>query len=373
MYLFAKAAGIFDDVTSHVDYDRSPPGYWTKELCAEMAAPFKSRKAWSNGHPKSYDAARVSGWLDEIAAGAGMLRFTRDTAQREFAATCRELIAGTDIELREEVGKLAGQRTKVDMVFYRTNVPFLAVEYIGPYWHSEARGKDKNYHRDRMNALRSKGIRLITVYEKDKDNPIVLGMIRSALGLPLHKVRATKCTVVMVGDIVAREFYLASHIDGGWSAGKDQINIGLEIDGRLISCMTFVRSTDRYTGGGNYDWCLHRFATEPGYLVHGAASRLFKRFRSFYPETSVVALCDLQLFSGSLYRKLGFTLARENPPDYGWTKATTTLDRRETSKRHLPDLLGCGYDPSLAEPENMERAGYSKIWDCGKAVYALVP
>lgn len=374
-YTAAHKNGWLDVCCAHMIETVHPSGYWTFERCLESAAGFSARKDWATSDVgrSAYGAARREGWVDRIAKEVGMKRNDRGQSQRKLADTWRGIIAGTDIDLREEVSGLAGHRTKVDMAFYRDEIPFLAVEFHGAYWHSEARGKGKHYHRDRMNALRAKDIRLITVHEKDKSNPVVMGMIRSALGLTERRVRASLCDLVMAGDITAREFYQASHIQGGDVFGKDQLNIGLEFEGRLIACMTFVRSTGRDTGGGNYDYCLHRFATDPAYRVHGAAGRLFKRFRSIHPDASVVTYCDLQFFTGGMYERIGFNLVRETPPDYGWVKAQNVLDRQQTRRKILPDLLGYGYDTTTSETENMERAGYSKIWDCGKAVYAIAP
>jgi hypothetical protein len=352
---------------------RFPNGYWTFERCAESAGSFETRNEWRWKDFKSYDAARRAGWIDKIAEASGMPRYDGSQAQRGLADRFRAFIADTGIELCEEVSGLAGHRTEVDMAFYRNGLPFLAVEYQGAYWHSEAAGKSRNYHRDRMNALREKGIRLITVHESEADNPVIDSMVRSALGLIEKKIRASKCEVVPVSDGTSGAFYEYSHIQGGRISGKDRLNLGLECKGKLVACMTFVRANNRHTGSGQYDWCLHRFATLPNIRVMGAAGRLFKQFHSEHSGQSVISYCDLQYFDGRTYRSIGFEHIRDNPPDYRWVKAQTVLSKHEAQRKFLPDLLGAAFDPALSERENMERAGYSKIWDCGKAVYAFLP
>lgn len=372
-YTAAHRNGWLSACCAHMTEIVRPSGYWTFERCLESASGFGTRREWaaSDEGRSAYGAACREGWVDKIAGEVGMKRNDRGQSQREFANIWREAIHGTGIELREEVPGLSGRRSRVDMAFFRNDTPFLVVEYHGAYWHTEAGGKGRDYHRDRMRALRDKGIRLLTVHEKDKESPIVLGMIRNALGLTERRVRASKCTIVMVGDISAREFYIANHIDGGGSAAKDQINIGLEFEGRLIACMTLVGIKGRSPGG--FDWCLHRFATENGIRVYGAAGRLFKHFKQNYPDASVVAYCDSQYFDGDMYPKIGFVMEREAPPDYVWVKAQTVLDRQQAQRKHLPYLLGTTFDAGLSDAENMERAGYSRLWDCGRAVYAYHP
>jgi hypothetical protein len=346
---------------------------WTKEECLSEAAKYASRTDWKLGSPSSHGKAMRSGWFEGIADAVGMPNYSGSSAQRAFAERFRNIIRSHGIELREEVYAISGPRTKTDMVFYRDGVPFLAVEYQGAWWHSEAAGKSRDYHRNRMVALRVQSIRLITVHEADADNPVIENMISGALGLIDERIRASKCSVTTVSDGTSSAFYEYSHIQGGRISGKGRLNLGLKFDGKLVACMTFVRANNRHTGSGKYDWCLHRFATLPGIRVMGAAGRLFKHFRKEHPAESVISYCDLQFFDGRTYSAIGFEHIRDNAPDYRWVKAQTVLAKHETQRKFLPDLLGDAFDESLSERENMERAGFSKIWDCGKAVYAYVP
>lgn len=59
----------------------------------------------------------------------------------------------------------------------------LAIEYCGLYWHSTARGKDKNYHRNKLEMCTKHGIRLITVFEDEwnKSSDLVITKIGAAL------------------------------------------------------------------------------------------------------------------------------------------------------------------------------------------------
>lgn len=372
-YSVAQRNGWLDECSSHMAEVIKKNGFWTKDACIADAARFKTRADWKLGSPSSYSKARKQGWVDEIADATGIPNYSGSSAQRAFADKCRQLLEGRNIELREEVYGLSGYKTKVDMAVYREDSPFLVIEYQGAYWHSEAAGKDRLYHRDRFQVLRGQGIRLLTVHERHADSPVVMGMIKSALGLIGGGLRASRCTVETVSDAVSTQFYNATHIQGGNIPGKQRLNIGLYHKGGIVACMTFVRSSDRHTGSGNYDWCLHRFSSSLEYRVHGAASRLLKRFRQMYPNDSIVSYCDLQYFDGRTYEAIGFKKVRENQPDYSWVKAQTVLAKHEAQRKFLPALLGHSFDETLSERQNMELAGWSKMWDCGKAVYAIVP
>jgi hypothetical protein len=54
-----------------MERDRLPKGYWTRELCIEAAAPFRSIKEWVQQNRVSYDAARKNGWMPECTACMG--------------------------------------------------------------------------------------------------------------------------------------------------------------------------------------------------------------------------------------------------------------------------------------------------------------
>lgn len=65
-YSAAYRRGILDEICAHMDWQRMPHGYWTKELCHQIALGYKSRKDFESGRKDAYAAAIRNGWLDDI-------------------------------------------------------------------------------------------------------------------------------------------------------------------------------------------------------------------------------------------------------------------------------------------------------------------
>ncbi len=130
--------------------------------------------------------------------------------------------------------------------------------------------------------------------------------------------------------------------------------------------MSFGKS--RYSK--KYEWELIRFCNKLNYNVVGGASRLFKHFIKTYDPNNIISYCDIRVFTGELYEKLGFSYSHTSKPDYFYFKKPNyTLYSREMFQKHkLKNLLEI-YDETLTEKENMFNNGYRRIWDCGNKVY----
>lgn len=61
-----KMRGWMAEVTSHMEIERQPNGYWTKERCAEKASEFNHRGEFNSSAKSAYLTAYKNGWLDEI-------------------------------------------------------------------------------------------------------------------------------------------------------------------------------------------------------------------------------------------------------------------------------------------------------------------
>lgn len=75
--------------------------------------------------------------------------------------------------------------------------------------------------------------------------------------------------------------------------------------------------------------------------------------------------------SGNMYNKLGFAFQHSSAPSYFYVKGNIFLTRYQTQKSRLTKLLGDKYDPNKTEVENMNSAGFNKIFDCGNLVFTM--
>lgn len=93
----------------------------------------------------------------------------------------------------------------------------VAIEYNGLYWHSENKGKDKNYHYNKWLACQKEGIQLIQIWEDDWNrNPEgILNSLKHKLNLgEQEKVMARKTNISLLNKHEARKFLDLNHIQG---------------------------------------------------------------------------------------------------------------------------------------------------------------
>jgi DNA-directed RNA polymerase subunit N (RpoN/RPB10) len=151
----------------------------------------------------------------------------------------------------------------------------IGFEFNDLYFHSE-RFKNKNYHLDKTNYFKDKGIRIIHIWEDDwtfKQN-IVKSMINNLLGNS-KRLFARKCQIRELKNVT--EFLNLNHIQG---ADRSNIKLGLYFEDELVSVMTFNTLEGRNKMGKN-EYNLSRFCNKLGYNVVGGASKLLNYLKRF--------------------------------------------------------------------------------------------
>lgn len=240
----------------------------------------------------------------------------------------------------------------------------IAIEYNGIYYHSEVSGgKLKNYHLDKTNSCKAKGITLIHVYDTEwvNNQELVKSRIAQKLGIST-KIYARKCTVASIKSAEAATFLNIHHIQGSCNAS---INFGLFFNNELVAVMTFGKS--RYSKFADYE--LLRFCSKMNTTVVGGAGKLLKQFEHLYNTPTIVSYCDLRYNVGAVYTAIGFTLHSQSNPNYKYHKNGNLLESRMKYQKHKLRNIMPIYDSAKSEWENMKLNGYDRIWDCGNLVF----
>ena len=238
----------------------------------------------------------------------------------------------------------------------------LAIEYCGLFWHSEQRGKHKNYHKNKLEACNKKGIQLLTIFSDEWINKkyIVKQKLKVMLGLNRDRLSARSCTICEVSSADKKQFFDGNHIQG---SGPGSISFGLKHNNELVACMSFIHSdNDVYT--------LNRYATSKG--IVGGFSKLLSHFKRTVKWKEIVSFADLRWSMGGVYKKTGWTVDKILPPDYSYSQDGHTRTHKFNYRRkYLPKLLK-HFDPALSETQNCDANNVLRIWDCGKIRFILV-
>lgn len=244
----------------------------------------------------------------------------------------------------------------------------VGIEMNGVYWHSEKAGCRPNYHLEKKQKALEKNINLIQVFENEwvmKQN-LVKSRIRSILGLNEHKIPARKCKIKLIENTEKTKFLNENHLQGNC---KSSVNLGLYFENNLVACMTFAKT--RFDKSADYE--MMRFCSLQNTTVTGAFQKLLKYFRSSNSFPSIVSYADLRWGNGDVYKNNGFQQIAKSKPSYFYFKGSSLVleNRMNYQKGRLAKMLPETFDANLSEWDNMKKAGYNRIWDCGTSKWII--
>lgn len=273
-------------------------------------------------------------------------------------------------ELRDYVESLGVTTTKdrtvlegkeIDVFIPDKNVGF---EFNGLYWHSEKiSSRAETRHKDKTDLARSKGVRLIHIYEDDwiRKNDLVKSLIRNVLGFTSSKIYARQCKVSEIPCKLASEFIEINHIQG--STTGVSVSLGLFHGESLAAVMQFSKSSSNRGFVGKEFYELSRFAGAIN--VIGGASKLFAHFTKTYRPLEVVSYSDNDMFDGGVYKYLGFKYVSDVPADYkiidGHIRRHKSNYRKSLLAKRFPDQ----YNSELTEHENCLNLRLYRIYNSG--------
>lgn len=232
-----------------------------------------------------------------------------------------------------------------------------AIEYNGLRWHNELY-KDKNYHQEKYLICKSKGIRLIQIFEDEwiEKKQLIKEKLIHLLGKSQQKkIFARACKIVNVVYEDKTKFFEETHIQGD---GKSSLNFGLLFADELVAVMSFCKRSDDLLE-------LSRYSTK--YNVVGGFSKLLSHFDKVIKK-DIVTFADLRWSNGALYENNGFNLVETLKPDYAWVKNYKRFHKFNFRHSRMKNKLD-KYDQNLTEVENMHNNNYYRIYDAGKLKY----
>jgi len=233
-----------------------------------------------------------------------------------------------------------------------------AIEFCGLYWHSESKGKDKNYHLDKLNKCNEVGYRLITIFEDEwlNNQDLVKSHLLNILSKSTAiKMNARDCRIKEIDAKSARNFVDKFHLQG---YNGSTVKLGAFYNDELVSVMTFSKlsiSKGQKNINGIYE--ISRFCSDTSYLIRGIASKLLKYFINNYNPIKIISYADRRWSDGNLYKRLGFNFVHNTDPNYWYITENGRIHRFNFRKSELSKKLE-HFDPNLTEYQNMLNNGY---------------
>ena len=245
----------------------------------------------------------------------------------------------------------------------------LAFEFNGLYWHNEL-NKNKNYHLNKTELCKEKGIQLIHIWEDNwiyKQN-VVKSMILNKLGKTPNKIYGRKTEVKEVSDNkIIKEFLIENHLQGFVGS---KIKLGLYYENELVSLMIFgkrrVSMAKKTTNIDEYE--LLRFCNKLNINIIGGASKLFKYFIEKYNPKEIITYADRSHSDGKLYEQLGFNFVSKTSPNYYYIIDNLRKHRFNFRK---DKLIKEGSNSNKTEHEIMLDRNIYRIYDSGNLKYVF--
>lgn len=248
----------------------------------------------------------------------------------------------------------------------------LAIEYDGLYWHSatdldsQQRLIDNVLEKERL--TNEQGISLLRIPEYHWEDPVKRriweSVIRMKLGMTETSIPARKLMVRELDKETSSAFMQENHLQGNTG---HQVALALVDEAGEPVCVS-TWSPARYDSQASHE--LVRFATRVNTHVPGGFTRLVHHaMKMLGCSKQLVSYARKAWSNGDVYETTGWTQESETSYSYFWYKKGVFLNRHQTQKHKLADLLGTGFNERESETENMMRNGWRKVIEPGNITF----
>lgn len=222
----------------------------------------------------------------------------------------------------------------------------IGIEFNGNYWHCSLK-KERNYHFHKTEFARSKGIRIIHIYQYEWDDPvrqdIIKSMLKIAFGKVESRVYARQCDIREISNKIAAPFNTKNHLQGHKNA---QVTYGLYYKNELVQLMSFSYNTKKSW------WEIERGCPGSNNIVVGGVSKLFAHFIKTHNPERIFSYCDYNKFDGKGYEAIGMKFVGYTGPDMKWFMPDNTVVNRKPSKH-----------------DELKKEAIAQIWGAGSKKY----
>lgn len=243
----------------------------------------------------------------------------------------------------------------------------IAIEFNDLYWHSENAGKDKNYHINKMNKCKEKGIRLIQIWEDDwiNKNILVKTMIKHKLNVSQEdRIYARKTTLDNnLKNENVKNFLNCNHLQG-FKKGCKHIGLVNKNNEDIVAVISY-----QFRNGQLY---LERFATNG--IVIGGFTKLLKCLKKIARENNIkeiVTFADYEISNGDLYINNGFIFMGNTEPGYYYIVNNKRKHRFNYRKEKFKKDKNLLFEEGLTEKELAQLNGFFKVYNSGNAKFIM--
>ena len=234
----------------------------------------------------------------------------------------------------------------------------LAFEFNGVYWHNEL-NKPNDYHFSKTNRCEHKGIKLVHIYEDDwyyKNDTIKSSILELLNKNPILDIKNYK--ISEVSDLESKKFVLENSLKHEIAS---RINLGLYVDSKLVSLMSFNRLSYKNFPLNSYN--LVRFCNKNYLSIPNSFDILLKEFlKSVSSGSKIVSFVDRGNSNEEYFKRNGFKEVNRSEPEYQYVVDGIRTYKANFSKS---ELVKAGFDSTKTEHQIMLEREIYRIYDSG--------
>lgn len=167
-------------------------------------------------------------------------------------------------------------------------------------------------------------------------------------------VYARNCIVKEIQKDIAEDFINKHHLQG--SCKGQRLYIGLLFKEELLLVMTFGYPRYNY----NAAWELLRLCYLPDTIVMGGAGKALNYFIRKYKPDNIISYCNLDYFTGNVYRELHFKPIDSPSETFRWRKGENWLSESQIRKYGVDKLLGTNFGKGTCNKKILISQGWVK-------------
>jgi hypothetical protein len=246
----------------------------------------------------------------------------------------------------------------------------VAIEFNGIYWHSEAQGKNREYHYNKYLRCKEQGIQLIQIWEDDwRDKKVLVERLLSERLESNVYVSRNAFSVKGVSQKCAAQFFEKNLLNNlsFWKQSRDSIYLALLIEqGDIEKIIAIMEVTP--VNNSNGTMAVQRFTSTSSTEL--CFSILINHIVTTFSQTKkLITISDNMFPNNFLYENNGFIPTEELPPDYMYVSG----DRRR-AKFEFNDFRknwGFMYEDGLDLTALENLNNFNRIWDAGQTIWQL--
>lgn len=254
---------------------------------------------------------------------------------------------------------------KMELDIYFPELNF-AIEYNGIYWHTEAQGKDKNYHLTKWKLCKDKGIQLVQVWEDEyeKNPKLVKRMLLHKLGTSNldKRIFARNTYASEITKIEAEAFLNENHIQG-FASGSYYYALQEKKTNEIHAVIVLKKIS-----AGELN--IIRYATNAN--VIGGFTKLLSYSEKILSPKKFITFSDHCVSDGSLYRNNGFIEDAVLKPDYRYVVGMERKHKFGYRLKRFKEDPNLQYVEGLTERELADLNNIPRIWDAGKTRWVKI-